>query len=183
MASSPNIFTEWVQMRGALVTSTPANLTSLRHITDHSTELRNTQALETSLAKGISISSVTIPVTFDGNNVLSPGDCIFARTYTPSPTIGPYPLIIYFRPGLVSGDIDTEDVTCRQLCKLCKAVVLNIEYRKAPAHPYPVPLQDCWDAVKWVSLFPSNGVKIDSRLTTSLSRLRPTLRRNSTLTL
>jgi acetyl esterase/lipase len=33
-----------------------------------------------------------------------------------------------------------------------RAVVLNVNYRLAPEHPFPIPIHDSWDALRWVGL-------------------------------
>eukprot|EP00968_Pinguiococcus_pyrenoidosus_P000251 scaffold13_cov241-Pinguiococcus_pyrenoidosus.AAC.24 len=52
----------------------------------------------------------------------------------------------------------THDVVARQLAHRTGAVVVNVDYRKAPGHRYPVPLEDCVDALKFVTS--EKGVKI-----------------------
>ena len=71
-----------------------------------------------------------------------------ARTF--SPASSPKSLLIYFHGGgWVLGCIDDYDNVGRHLSKLCEAVVLMVEYRKAPEHPFPVPLFDCYAALQW----------------------------------
>lgn len=75
---------------------------------------------------------------------------IRARVYTPA-TVGPHPGVVFFHGGgWVVGDLDTHDGPCRSLCNRAQAVVVSVEYRKAPEHPFPVPLDDAWQALRWV---------------------------------
>lgn len=48
------------------------------------------------------------------------------------------------------GGLDSEEVMCRQWVAL-GGVVVNVDYRLAPEHPFPVPGNDCYDALLWVS--------------------------------
>jgi acetyl esterase len=60
------------------------------------------------------------------------------------------PLIVYFHGGgFVIGDLDTHDAPCRALCKESGAHVLAIDYRLAPEHPYPAPIEDGVAAYEW----------------------------------
>lgn len=78
------------------------------------------------------------------------GHGIRARVYTPA-TVGPHPGVVFFHGGgWVVGDLDTHDGPCRALCNRAQAVVVSVEYRKAPEHPFPVPLDDAWQALLWV---------------------------------
>lgn len=54
--------------------------------------------------------------------------------------------------GFILGDLELDDIKCRQICVNNKVVVVNIEYRLTPEHPFPRGLEDCWSAVKWVSI-------------------------------
>ena len=62
------------------------------------------------------------------------------------------PLLVYMHGGgWVAGDLETHDATCRYLANQVGAVIVNVDYRLAPEHPYPEPLDDCWAVVEWVS--------------------------------
>ena len=72
-----------------------------------------------------------------------------ARLYTPA-TSGETPTLVYFHGGgFVIGDLDTHDQTCRRICRDAEAVVLSVDYRLAPEHPFPAGIDDALAAVRW----------------------------------
>src|SRR5262249_29153577 len=44
---------------------------------------------------------------------------------------------------------ELHDGTCRALANLGRCVVVSVDYRLAPEHPYPAPLDDVFEAVSW----------------------------------
>ena len=84
------------------------------------------------------------------------------RVYVPAGN-GPFPVIVYFHGGgFVIATIDTYDESGRRLAKYANAIVVSVEYRKAPEAPFPAARQDAVDAYKWVintmpSSFPVTG--------------------------
>lgn len=53
------------------------------------------------------------------------------------------PVVLYAHGGgWVTGSLDSHDVTCRYLCSKAGIRVLSIDYRMAPEHPHPAPLDD-----------------------------------------
>ena len=75
---------------------------------------------------------------------------IKARHYVPSEAGGPHPLIVYYHGGgFVICDLDTHDAPCRLLCLHGGAHVLSVDYRLAPEHPFPAPVEDCQAALRW----------------------------------
>ena len=80
------------------------------------------------------------------------GRTLAARLYVAEGAGDNPPLTVYFHGGgWVIGTIDTHDGTCRALANASKAAVLSVAYRLAPEHPYPVPLNDCYDATVWAA--------------------------------
>ena len=75
-----------------------------------------------------------------------------ARLYVPEGAGENPPLVIYYHGGgWVIGTIETHDGTCRALARASGAAVLSVGYRLAPEHPYPAPVEDCYDALVWAS--------------------------------
>ena len=48
------------------------------------------------------------------------------------------------------GFLEGEPESCR-VCEAIQAVVVSVEYRLAPEHPHPAPVQDCYAALKWMA--------------------------------
>lgn len=70
------------------------------------------------------------------------------RTYTPAVSKGT--MIFIHGGGWVFGDLDREDYTCQYMAKNTNLVVVSIDYRLAPEHPYPGPIDDVFAASEWI---------------------------------
>jgi len=80
------------------------------------------------------------------------GGPIPGRLYLPTNLPGgvPAPLLLYFHGGgWVIGDLDTHDGVCRFLAAAAGTAVLSVDYRLAPEHPFPAPVEDAWAAFAW----------------------------------
>src|SRR5687768_16258888 len=83
-------------------------------------------------------------------NLTIPEYGIPIRIYIPKGE-GPFPVISYFHGGgLVLMSLDSHDDICRHLCVKTNALVMSVDYRLAPEHPYPPGPQDSIHAVKWM---------------------------------
>jgi acetyl esterase/lipase len=72
-----------------------------------------------------------------------------ARLYAPSDPAG---VILWIHGGgWVICDLDTHDAMCRLLATESGCEVIAVDYRLAPEHPFPAPLEDAWDALRWVA--------------------------------
>ncbi|MCY4583001.1 MAG: alpha/beta hydrolase [Chloroflexi bacterium] len=62
------------------------------------------------------------------------------------------PVCMWFHGGgWVVGSIETTDATCRALANAAGAIVVSVDYRLAPEHPFPIPLDDCYAATEWAA--------------------------------
>lgn len=52
--------------------------------------------------------------------------------------------------GWVVGDLDGVDALCRALANRTGAVVVSVDYRLAPEHPFPAALDDAWTVLTWL---------------------------------
>lgn len=84
--------------------------------------------------------------------VPGPGNTpIPVRVYTPMGD-GPFPVIVYYHGGgWVIATIDTYDSSARALTSLAKAVVVSVEYRKAPEHKFPAAHEDSYAVLQYVA--------------------------------
>ena len=79
-----------------------------------------------------------------------PAGPIRLRHYRPRAAAS-LPLVIYFHGGgFVLGSLDTHDRVMRLLALDGDAAVIGVDYRLAPEHPFPAPLDDCVAAVRWI---------------------------------
>ena len=74
------------------------------------------------------------------------------RIYRPSAEIA-LPVVVYLHGGgWTIGSAEQFDAITRQLANTSGAIVVSVDYRLAPEHPFPAPLDDCWSVLQWVAM-------------------------------
>lgn len=91
----------------------------------------------------------------DESDTTVPGDgfSVHVRIYKPvsRPAAGS-PLIVYAHGGgFCSGSLSNSESTVRRFVQSSGAVVISVDYRLAPEHPFPAATDDCWAVVKWAA--------------------------------
>ncbi|KAJ4862654.1 alpha/beta hydrolase fold domain-containing protein [Trichoderma breve] len=87
----------------------------------------------------------TVPVTYEDGNQFA------VRVYDPEiKDSSPRPaLIMYHGGGWVHGFPEVDEGTAEFFASELRAVVINVDYRLAPENKFPIPLNDCYQAVQW----------------------------------
>ena len=87
----------------------------------------------------------------ENRTVPGPAGQIPVRIYTPVGT-APFPVLVYFHGGgWVIGNLDTHDGICRSLANRVGCLVVSVDYRLAPEHPFPAAPEDCYAATRWLA--------------------------------
>lgn len=94
------------------------------------------------------IEQFTVPNIGDGGRADIP-----VRLYRPThQDKNSLPILVYFHAGgYVFGDLETLDDFCRCFAQDAGCLVLSVDYRRAPEHKFPVPLEDCYTATLWAA--------------------------------
>src|SRR6185369_7673485 len=59
-------------------------------------------------------------------------------------------VVFYHGGGWAVGDLDTHDAVARDHALGTEAIVVSVDYRLAPEHPFPAGIDDSWAALRWV---------------------------------
>jgi acetyl esterase/lipase len=82
-----------------------------------------------------------------------PAGPIPIRVYRPAADSATTPPVVVFihGGGWSVGDLDTYDGFARRHVVGADAIVVSVDYRLAPEHPYPAAVDDAWAATQWVA--------------------------------
>jgi acetyl esterase/lipase len=74
------------------------------------------------------------------------------RVYLPRGTTSPRGALVHFHGGaFVMGDLDLSAPGVGRIADRANIVVVDVDYRLAPEHPFPVGFDDCYAALEWTA--------------------------------
>lgn len=74
------------------------------------------------------------------------------RVYQPLDRPSRLPALLWIHGGgYVLGDAKGDDLLAEHFAKEVGCVVASVDYRLAPEHPFPAPVEDCYAALKWLA--------------------------------
>lgn len=80
------------------------------------------------------------------------GPQVPVRVYTPTTRARPTPALLYLHGGgFIAGDLDTGHAQCLAYAAQVRCVVVSVDYRLAPEHPYPAAVEDCYAVLQWLA--------------------------------
>ena len=88
--------------------------------------------------------------------VLTLASGVGVRLFRPADVTGPGPALLWMHGGgYVLGNAAQDDTVCRRFARDLGATVASVDYRLAPEHPYPTPVEDCYSALTWLAGLPA----------------------------
>lgn len=78
---------------------------------------------------------------------------MLVKIYEPSQRTGnKLPAMLWIHGGgYVLGHPDMDDALCERFVQAANCVVVSVDYRLAPEHPYPAAIEDCYAALLWMT--------------------------------
>jgi acetyl esterase/lipase len=87
--------------------------------------------------------------------VVPVGKASGVRVHKPLGVQTPAAAMLWIHGGcFVVGSAAQDDALCRKFAQTLDIVVASVEYRLAPGHPFPAPLDDCAEALRWLARQP-----------------------------
>ena len=125
--------------------------------TEGAVNLNNVPAARAKMRKLVTAMQATLPavegVTSQDQSVPGPhGEpAVRVRIYQPNDRPSLLPALLWIHGGgYVMGDIEQDDRLMKQLVKRVGCVAVSVDYRLAPEHPFPAPVEDCYAGLKWL---------------------------------
>jgi len=63
-------------------------------------------------------------------------------------------IVFYHGGGYVIGDLESHHNLCTEIAMQMDLAVVAVDYRRAPEHPFPAPVDDCEAAARWIATSP-----------------------------
>lgn len=77
---------------------------------------------------------------------------VMVRLYRPASLPADAPALYWIHGGgMVLGNVGMNDPYCANVAGRLSVLVASVEYRLAPEHPFPAPLEDCYAGLRWLA--------------------------------
>jgi acetyl esterase len=91
---------------------------------------------------GVTVKDMTVPVE---------NGSVSVHIFTPEGK-GPFPVMVYYHGGgFVIADTKVYEASPRALAKMAKAIMVSVDYRRAPEHKFPTQPNDAYAAYLWTT--------------------------------
>ncbi|OPG07213.1 alpha/beta hydrolase [Microbispora sp. GKU 823] len=95
------------------------------------------------VGEGVRVEDVVIP---------GPGGHMRLRVYRLAAQDGPLPGVYWIHGGgMVLGSPEADDARAGSYVRRVGCVVVSVDYRLAPEHPHPAPVEDCYAGLAWTA--------------------------------
>jgi acetyl esterase/lipase len=75
---------------------------------------------------------------------------VMVRLYRPASLPTGAPALYWIHGGgMVLGNVAMNDAYCAEIAAELNVMVASVEYRLAPEHPFPAPIEDCYAGLRW----------------------------------
>ncbi|HEY4022638.1 MAG TPA: alpha/beta hydrolase [Pseudonocardiaceae bacterium] len=121
------------------------------------TDLSDVAAMRaTVLANACRVPVQEMPADIAIRDVAVPGPAgapeVPVRVYAPTGRREPQPAVLYIHGGgFVIGNLGLSDAECAWTADHIGGVVVAVDYRLAPEHPFPAGVEDCYAALRWMA--------------------------------
>ena len=133
-----------------------APLDTFLHLTGGGLNLHDIPATRRTMDELAAAQMAKVPpitgITTADRQVPGPDGEVFVRIYQPEERPDTLPALLWIHGGgYVLGSVERDDLLATHLAKVAQCVVVSVEYRLAPEHPFPAPVEDCYAALKWLA--------------------------------
>ena len=147
MTTAIDVATRLDAAHQAVLAAMPADLLDLTDIPTARVmmaELR-AQMQQEPMPEGVTVDDVLVPGPEGAPDVM-------VRLYRPAGLEPGAPALYHVHGGgMVLGSVEMNDLSCAVQADRARALVASVEYRLAPEHPFPAPLEDCYAGLQWLS--------------------------------
>ncbi|MDM5249551.1 alpha/beta hydrolase [Lysinibacillus sp. G4S2] len=117
-------------------------------------DLDNVEATREGMAATAQPAAIADNISVENKVIQGPddNDSLRIRIYKQKEKTGDLPALLWIHGGgYVIGAPEGDDLLCQRFVNEANCIVVSVDYRLAPEHPYPAPIEDCYAALKWIA--------------------------------